>query len=81
MKEKKRSIFSNFLWTLRLYVQFNGKSFYIHNIQYILLMVFVPFLSMLFPSVAISMLQSKRKLVVILVSIVLYALLLKVLTV
>lgn len=89
MREKKKehgnirsdSIWSNYLWSARLYERYQGRRYHVHNLLYIGLAVLVPFLAMVFPGVVIGIVRTGRPPMEMLILIVAYAAALKAVTV
>ena len=79
-QKKKRGILDNFLWTVKLYEEYNGKKQYLYILLYVLMSVVVPFISMAFPSTVVGILESGMSVGKMLCIILFYAVVLKVLT-
>lgn len=80
-KTKRWGVLNNFAWTKHTYDEMLGKKYHAHVLEYVVLSVTVPFISMSFSSVAIGVLQMEISPMVMLGMIIGYAIVLKVLSV
>ncbi len=80
-KNKTYSIWNNFTWGTKLFEEFMGKKYHLIDGVTILLGVAAPFLGMAFPSVTIWLLQSGYNSGKIILSVIIYALSMKLLSV
>lgn len=80
MKETNYSIWNNFLWSKKTFDQLEGKKYHWIFLGWILLTVGAPFLGICFPAFAIQELTSKDEIWIMVVSVILFALGLRLIT-